>query len=253
MASSATSPPPATPKTSEPKTSTDAPDTGLHTAMRALLGIVAGLIVSELLKSTVGSMLGDWPPNATSAANGFLLLAATIFVIRVLSDNLLYYTARDAITPDDAYGARIFLLLCDLTSYALCYAIVLRLPDSAKGGPFPHSAMLWAVLFFALVEALHAVWCAVGMRIIRTSGPDTEKPRANLLKCWMRLSSEAAITWLIVLAVLRLALQQDATVNIGAATAVLAVSILSAARYLHKMREPYMGRPMVEPCDSRKS
>ena len=236
---------------SAPEEQKEPADTGLHIAMRALLSIVAGLIVSELLKNTVGSMTGDWPPNLTSGANGFLLLGATVFVIRVLSDNLLYYTARDAATQHDAYAARIFLLVCDLASYALCYAIVLRLPDSPQGAALSRNAMLWTVFFFALVEALHALWCFVALNGLIRNNSEVEKPRANLLRCWMRLSGEASAVWLALVAVLWWLTSAETRISVGAAGAVLVVSIASAARYLAKMREPYMGRPMVSPCDSR--
>lgn len=125
-------------------------NTRLNIGMQALLGIIAGLIVSDMLKATVATI-------ATGSANAFVLLAATVFIVRVLVDNILFYNLEDvARGKSDAYFFRVALIVCDLVSYSLCYAIVGRLANEEASVVKPHGVGV-AVWLFCVVEALHFI------------------------------------------------------------------------------------------------
>ena len=66
-------------------------DTRLNAAMRALVAIIAGLIVGDLLKATVATIVTGASTPSEAWANALIFLAATVFVLRVLMDNVLYY------------------------------------------------------------------------------------------------------------------------------------------------------------------
>ncbi|HEX8409780.1 MAG TPA: hypothetical protein VF883_13040 [Thermoanaerobaculia bacterium] len=217
--------------------------------MRALLGIISGLIISDLLKNTVTSMQGDWPPKSPSVANGLVMLGATFFVTRVLADNLLYYTDRDAATgdsDDDAYTKRVFLIVCDLTSYAFCYAIVLRLVDTGTGRYLGMQTLAWALFYFVVVEALHWWWCRVAIKIVTERKDRAERQRLNLLIRWRRLSRESTALWAIPAAAAFAIPRQPQFVTVPVAAFICALSVASAWRYLSKMRDQYLG---LEFCD----
>jgi hypothetical protein len=176
------------------------------------------------------------------------MLAATIFVIRVLADNLLYYTDRDITTGggDDAYRSRIILIICDLTSYAFCYAIVLRLLDTTGGRAISVEALVWTLAYFFIVEALHWCWCDVALRMVARRNDKNEEQRLNLLRRWRKLSREGAVGWLVVtvLGVGATFVVDDASRSLGAF--VLGLTLISAWRYLSTMKDQYLGRRMSD-------
>jgi hypothetical protein len=177
------------------------------------------------------------------------MLGATLFVVRVLADNLLYYTDRDAMTggnEDDRYPSRIFLIACDLTSYAFCYAIVLRLVDTATGRELPLKTLVWVIGYFGVVEALHWWWCAVAISMVRARKESDETQRIKLLASWRRLSREATLGWAAVTGIGIALTFRVPTVTFAIAVVAFALSFASAWRYLVRMRDQYLGRELSD-------
>jgi hypothetical protein len=163
-----------------------------------MLGIIAGLIITDLVKAVVGT-IGPGPTWATFYSYTFALSAASLlFVTRVLIDNALYYTRPDAKTLYPAYVARLFLIIVDLLSYSLCYFIVVQVERlDAAGLEDRLRAICYAVV---AVEALHLIWCLVALVWLKIP-PDSADytPRRSWLKKWAGLSGAFAVLGTIAL------------------------------------------------------
>jgi hypothetical protein len=220
-------------------------DTRLNAAMRALLAIIAGLIVGDMLKGTVATITVGAATRADAWANAWVFLGATVFILRVLTDNVLYYNDPDAVTKDEAYGLRVLLIGCDLVSYALCYGVVARLADNTIS-VIRREDVAWTIALFFWVETLHFAWCSIALAALRDE-PDTDT-RKPLLVVWRRLSGTWAVAWfvgtlgLVIIATLTSASRGLA---LGVAAFVLLLSMGSAWHYLHRLRPHYMGRAIT--------
>ena len=206
-------------------------DTGLHVAMRLLLGIVAGLLISDVLKVAVKTVDAG-AASAPALQSIFAVLAVFLFLIRVVVDNVLYYNDRDAITEpgEPAYGLRVLLIGIDLLSYALCYHMVAELEPFA-GKPLSVGAVATVVGDMALVEILQFLCClfaVMGLKLVAEE-KITRKP---LLARWRDLSGVSAVLFFIVWAVLR----NDVLLDPWPGLIALLAAIASGATYLIGMR-----------------
>jgi len=167
-------------------------DTHLHVAMRAFLTIIAGLVVRDALKVTVEATITGGSSHTSAIANLFVLVGATIFLVRVLADNIVYYYIADASPSHGSYVARCFLIICDLTSYGICYAIVARLINAGNGTSISMPVIAWTLGYFASVEALHWLWCTVAVTTVARHSDNVvaDRGRAVLLERWRRLSGQ---------------------------------------------------------------
>ena len=221
------------------------PDTGLHVSMRLLFGIIAGLIVTDLLKAFVRT-ISSQPTLQTAGHIDFLVAgAALIFVSRVLVDNGLYYYRADARTLRPVYFTRMLLILCDLVSYALCYYIVVQVEGlnatPADRAPDATSALaqLRAVgCAIIAIEALHCVWCCVALAKldIPTTSPDYE-PRRSWLKRWAVVSGAGTVLGLVFIVASVTHAWQDEEWT----TFVILFAITSTVAYIIVMRPEYLG------------
>src|ERR1051325_3104215 len=217
-------------------------DTRLTAAMRAMLAIIAGQIVSNLLQGTWTNLTAGAKTRADAWANALVFLAATVFVFRVLIDNILYYNDADVVTGRDAYPLRGLLIVLDLLSYGFCNGIVTRL-TSGDQSVVPHEDLRWAIGLFVGVETLHFIWCSIALGVVKEE-PESD-PRKSLLRNWRSLSGTWAVIWLIVAAVLIGVVGRDrkANVDLATATVLFALSVASAVHYLARLRGHYMGQP----------
>src|SRR5688572_15245515 len=92
-------------------------DTGLHIAMRLLLGIVAGLLVSDILKAFVETVVGDKQSCCPALLDSVIVLGAMLFIVRVVVDNVLHYHEVDPIAGTGVCATRVVLIVLDLMSY----------------------------------------------------------------------------------------------------------------------------------------
>jgi hypothetical protein len=221
------------------------PDTGLHVSMRLLFGIIAGLIVTDLLKSCVQTIPSEPTPRAFGELKFLVSTAALFFVTRVLVDNGLYYYRPDTRTLKPVYLSRMFLLLCDLASYALCYYIVV-LVERVTGAPsgdaretppaLPH---LRAIGYATIgIETLHFVWCCFALLRVRSpkASPDYE-PRTSWLKRWALVSGASAAAGIALLIWGTLGAWQEE----GWVAFIVLFALASVITYVLVMRPEYLG------------
>lgn len=174
-------------------------DSGLHVSMRLLLGIIAGLIIADLLKVVVKTV--GLPPDLTTFRLDDFAFAssALLFVTRVLIDNSLYYNRPDAKTHKASYPVRLFLIICDLLSYSLCYFIVVHTENLTTGSEYDNRvrAVAYAIV---LIEGLHFTWCSAALAGLKIpTHSDDYKPRRSWLIKWAWLSGSFAAFGAMVL------------------------------------------------------
>jgi len=159
--------------------------TGLHLSMRALLGIIAGLLVADALRYTVSFVTAS-PRDPQTWANFLVALGATIFVTRVVADNILYYGDADIDTIYGDYWTRVLLILLDLASYSFCYAIVARFTAVQY---ISRGAVRWMITYATAVEVLHSVWCAVALFCLHIKHAADKETREPWLRKWLKVSA----------------------------------------------------------------
>jgi hypothetical protein len=206
-------------------------DTGLHVAMRLLLGIVAGLLISDMLKVAVKTVDAG-AASAAALQSIFAVLAVFLFLIRVVVDNALYYNDRDATTEPEkpAYGLRVLLIGLDLLSYAVCYHMVAEI-EPFGGKPFSVGAIMTVAGDMALVEILQFLCClfaVFGLKLV----PEEQTTRKPILARWRDLSAVSAVLFFIVWMLLR----NDVLLDPWPGLIVLLAAIASGATYLIGMR-----------------
>lgn len=214
-------------------------DTGLHISMRLLLGIIAGLLISDALKATVKRIVGDAPVCCPAWPDALVTSCALIFIGRVVVDNVLYYHEIDPITGR-RYATRVTLILLDLLSYALCYATVALLEP---GTPFARLATLNVVLSLGAltaVEVLYLWWCQFAIVALRNSAALRQRGRLILLKKWLSLCVRSAVAGAIAFAALLF--YRDDTVTPAIALIFATYTISSAMSSLIEMRSGYLRR-----------
>ncbi len=210
--------------------------------MRTLLGIIAGLIISDLLKATVSTVIDAQSPTADAwAANVLAMTAATLFVLRVLADNVLYYAGHDGGDPGAAYARRVGLLLNDLCSYALCYGIVVLLAPGVGGRPLPTVTAAGVILCFALVEALHWLWCKGAHRLATEAGSTPDSHAATWLAIWRGLSGRWALAWITSGGFLFCFARTSPHLPWWAGLLIFAASVGAAWHYLARLQHHYVG------------
>ncbi len=214
--------------------------------MRAMLAIIAGLIVGTLLQGTVTNLAAGAKSRADAWANALVFLAATVFVFRVLIDKILYYNDADVVTGGDAYPMRVLLIVLDLLSYGFCNGIVTRL-TSGEASVVPHDDLRWAMGLFVGVETLHFFWCFIALAAVKDEPEDD--PRKALLRTWRSLSGTWALLWLAAAALLFGAVGGDRKANVDLVTAIVlfVLSLASAVHYLRRLKNHYMGSPRTAP------
>jgi len=157
--------------------------------MRALLGIIAGLLVADALRNTVSFVMAN-PRVPQTWANFLVALAAMIFVTRVVIDNVLYYSDVDIDTIYSDYWTRVLLILLDLASYSFCYAIVARFTFSTPSN-ISRGAARWMLWYATAVEILHFFWCLIAVTCLHIKQAVDKETRRPWLRKWLALSA----TW----------------------------------------------------------
>jgi hypothetical protein len=170
-------------------------DSGLHLSMRVLLGIVAGLIITDLLRFFVKAIGAEISLDSLRTYNVALAGAALIFVTRVLVDNSLYYARPDAKTQTPVYIARLSLIFLDLLSYAACYHVVTQGEVAAgKRGEIILPMIRTIAVDVVFIEATHFVWCVVALIALRKpKQSDDLRKRRSWLPRWAFLSGTSAV------------------------------------------------------------
>lgn len=215
-------------------------DTGLHISMRALLSIIAGLLVADAVKACVVALTAGAASTPEPWINVALALAGTLFVARVVTDNLLYYAAPDVKTKEQHYVRRVLLILLDLMSYAVCYAIVARITIASGANVLTTGAVRWMVIYATLVEILHATWCLIARYGLPNEDLEDARTRNEWLEDWFRISGASAVagTVLSIFAWRRFHPGFEASPRWLAITALL-VSLASVGAYLWAMQKHY--------------
>lgn len=213
-------------------------DTGLHVSMRLLLGIVAGLIIADLLKVLVQQVAEVPTSDASHQVELLVAGAALVFVTRVLADNGLYYSRPDARTTKPVYFSRMFLILLDLCSYAACYYVVVQVEAVVRGDGDTLGSLRATAYAMVSIEALHFAWsCLALLRLkIPRDSPDHE-PRRSWLRRWAAVSGvNAALGGVVILTSRsRMWVDEDWVMFI------VAYASTSAVLYVLSMRREYLG------------
>jgi hypothetical protein len=218
-------------------------DTGLHISMRALLGIIAGLLVAEAVKACVLAVTAGAASEPTTWLNAAVALAGTLFITRVVVDNFLYYADPDILTGFDDYPTRVTLIVLDLISYAACYAIVARITISADTLVLTTAAVRWSVTYATVVELSHAVWCSIALRCLHIEHATDRETRQPWLRVWLLTSAVSfAIGLGLSLAAWYAFWPGRDVLPAWLALSALVVSLFSVATYLCVMRKQYLRR-----------
>jgi len=205
--------------------------------MRLLLGIIAGLIVTDLVKAAVGTVELTSPLASFRSDDFALAAAALVFVTRVLIDNSLYYARPDAKTRTSVYVVRLFLIICDLISYSLCYFIVVH-TERLSSAPDYNNRLRAIAHAAVIIEGLHFIWCVTALAGLEISqGSDDYKSRRSWLKKWAWLSGSFAALGAIplLLAYCRVWLTPDWLAFI------VLFSMASTLAYVCFMKTEYLG------------
>jgi len=215
-------------------------DTGLHIVMRALLSIIAGLLVADAVKACVSALTSDGP-KSTMLMNAAVAVAGTIFVTRVAADNFLYYADPDVVTGFDDYLVRVSLILLDLISYASCYAIVARISVSEKTPILTSAAVRWTITYATAVELFHAIWCLIALCLLHLKTATDRPVREPWLRSWLLVSGVSCAIGLVLTIWAWVALRPGSEpVSPCVAVGTLVVSMTSAVAYLGIMRRHYI-------------
>jgi hypothetical protein len=215
-------------------------DTGLHISMRALLSIIAGLLVAEAVKACVFSLTAGSASALVTRINLGVALAGTLFVTRVVIDNLLYYAEPDVKTKESHYAIRVLLILLDLMSYAACYAIVARITVANVGTALNTGAIRWIVIYATAVEILHAIWCLIARYCLPNEDANDADSRNEWLDDWFRTSGFSAIVGIILSALACCSFYPGfEPVPPYLALTALIISIVSVVAYLRAMQKHY--------------
>ena len=197
-------------------------DSGLQHAMRALLGIIAGLLVAEMLQHLVAKV------RSGTLGDTLLALAATLFLFRVVVDNILFYQLDDR--TEKAYVRRILLIFLDLMSYGVLYFMVASLKERPQ--------LTSVVKAMAIVEMLHALWCMLSLSVLDAIKSQDED-RKRMLRRWFVTSTFGAVFAGIVLAVVwKVPLSYDQQ-----AGTVLAYAVIASLGYARRMKSSYNSTP----------
>jgi len=205
--------------------------------MRVLLGIIAGLIITDLLKFFVKAVGPEPSMDSIRTYNVALAGAALLFVTRVLVDNSLYYARPDAKTSTPVYVARLSLILLDLLSYAACYHVVTRV-EAAEGqrGAAIVPMIRTVAVDVVFIEATHFVWCVVALLALRKPKESGDlRLRRSWLVRWALLSGGSALIGGVGL---RSALSWTPYVWVTALTTFV---LLSTLAYVGLMCREYLG------------
>jgi hypothetical protein len=222
------------------KVAADGNDTGLHISMRALLSIIAGLLVADAVKACVVSLTSGAASTETTWANAGVALAGTMFVTRVVTDNLLYYAEPDIRTKDNYYRTRVFLILLDLMSYAACYAIVARITIPSGATVLATGAVRWIVIYATVVELLHAAWAFIARCRLPNADIKDQLTRDEWLSDWLRISATSAVVGIVLsLAAWWVFYPGFEPISPGLAVISLLVGIFSSGWYLVAMQKHY--------------
>ncbi|HEU4887373.1 MAG TPA: hypothetical protein VFV49_05760 [Thermoanaerobaculia bacterium] len=219
-------------------------DSGLQVAMRMLLSIIAGLLLADILKLTVSSLLDEGKTVRLWADFLAVSVAALLFIARVVVDNVLYYNAPDAKLTEESYSARVLLIVCDLVSYTLCYHIVNLLTAEASKSDLSATLLIRVIFDMALVELLHAAWCHLALERLKI--PATSPHRTKRRNWWRRWRATSAMfgtgafIWATV--ALTLLLFTDRYIPVTAHVIfLLSFAIVAAGAYAYVMRDEYSG------------
>jgi hypothetical protein len=211
--------------------------------MRALLGIIAGLLVAEAVKACVLAATVGAASDPRTWANAALAVAGTIFVTRVVIDNFLYYADPDVLTGLDDYPTRVTLIVLDLISYAACYAIVARITISPDVPVLTTAAVRWSVTYATAVELSHAAWCLIALRCLHMEHATDRETRQPWLRAWLLISGvSSAIGLGLSLAAWCAFWPGRDVLSVWLSLAALVMSLLSAVAYLCVMRKQYLRR-----------
>jgi hypothetical protein len=216
-------------------------DSGLQLSMRLLLGIIAGLLISDLLKALVLHFRSCHCVQIWLWPDALIATAAALFLFRVVADNMLYYADPDPLSSSNSYSARVLLVLLDLCSYAFCYDIVSRLDPAA--GPISEEAAYGIFADVAVVEGLHWLWSYIALDRVRSTTGSDRQPLLDLLWSWRLLSGAFAVMWLMVWIHL---LATPRWPDIGKAALLATLSGGSALAYLVVMQRQYLAPRQVD-------
>lgn len=157
-------------------------DSRLQKAMRALLAIIAGLLIADMLRNVVDTIRAGGPHLWANAA---IVIGAALFLFRIVVDNILFYEKKD--TTSGGYVTRVALIVLDLISYALCYDVVARLdPGGDEWLRFSRPVLAVALLHIAMIETFHSLWCRLWLPLADAASKDH-------LRKWSWLSSGTAL------------------------------------------------------------
>lgn len=196
----------------------------LHQSMRLLLGIVAGLLISDMLKVTVKTI-----DAASSGGAGcpevLTTIAAILFLVRLVVHNVQYYSGDDLKTRDPekpALAIRVLLICLDLTAYGVCYHMVAELQPIA-GTSFEFGTIATVVLDIALAELLQFLCCLIALTRL-----DLHDDRRANLELWRNLSALFGGVFLVLwLTAMIVAMSPSLFASIA-----LMTSLISAVAYL---------------------
>jgi len=219
-------------------------DSGLQVAMRMLLSIIAGLLLADILKLAVSSLLDEGKTFRLWASFLVVSAAALLFIARVVVDNVLYYNAPDAKLNEEAYFARVLLIVCDLVSYTLCYHIVNLLTAEASRNDLSATLLIRVIFDMAGVEFLHAAWCHLAL--VRLNIP-VESPYHTKRRDWWRrwratsgTFGAAAFIWAMVAFILPISTGCHIAV-MAHVSFLLLFGIAGVCVYANVMRDQYSG------------
>jgi multisubunit Na+/H+ antiporter MnhC subunit len=209
--------------------------------MRALLSIIAGMLVADAVKAGIVSLTSGAASQLSTWTNVVVAFAGTCFVTRVVVDNLLYYTESDIRTQRPLYGRRVLLISFDLMSYAACYAIVARMTLSGDAKLLTTGAIRWMVTYATFVELSHAIWCAIALFGMKNDNEFDRKSRNEWLKDWLIVSSASFAAGTILTWMAWTHLRPGfAPVTCWLAISTFVIGMASTGAYLFIMRRHYM-------------